>query len=246
MGSPAGRPRGPGRREARATASGSPGLLPGRDGGHGRPVPRSSSRRPGTGPTPRRDGRGRVHLQIRRPGQVEKGPSSTGGRPAATGPRPTTSPSSRSAGTTPSPSATGSPARGPAVPAADRGRVGVRLPGRDHDPLVLGRRPRVARRVRLDPQNAGNALPPGRPEAAQRLRPLRHARQRLGVVLRRFGPYAAGPASTRRARPRASSGAPGRVVRLGQVERTRSASRLGYPAHSPTTIRVPGLPPATP
>ena len=79
-------------------------------------------------------------------GQIEQRPELNWRAPGSTGSRPTTSRSSRSAGTTRSPSASGSPRRGPAVPAADRGRVGIRLPGRDAHPLVFGDDP-----ARLDP-----------------------------------------------------------------------------------------------
>ena len=79
-------------------------------------------------------------------------------------------------------------------------------------------------------RNAGSAFHPVGLEAAQRLRPLRHARQRLGVVP---GPVRAATAPTRPSTRSAPPG-PDRVLRGGSfdwddVERTRSASRLSYP-----------------
>ena len=67
------------------------------------------------------------------------------------------------------------------LPAADRGRVGIRLPGRHEDGLLLRRRPRRSRRLRLVLRELRGAAA-GRHEEAEPLGPLRHARQRRRVV----------------------------------------------------------------
>ena len=68
----------------------------------------------------------------------------------------------------------------PLLPPADRGRVGIRLPRRHEDRLLLRRRPQEARRLRLvlrqlRPRRRRRRLPPGRQEEAQPLGPVRHA-----------------------------------------------------------------------
>ena len=81
------------------------------------------------------------------------------------------------------------------LPPADRGRVGIRLPRRDQDRLLLRRRPRQDRRLRLVRRERREAAA-GRQEEAQPLGPLRHARQRRRVVprpLRRPTPTSSSP-----------------------------------------------------
>ena len=64
--------------------------------------------------------------------------------------------------------------------------MGVRLPGGEHDPVQLRRR-RGAAWASLPgiDGNSGKQDPSGGPEATECLGPVRHARERLGVVLGR-------------------------------------------------------------
>src|SRR5690606_34930869 len=64
------------------------------------------------------------------------------------------------------------------LPAADRGRVGVRLPRRNGRAAL-----RPARRDRLVPRQFAGTAARGRREAAERVGAARHARRRVGVVL---------------------------------------------------------------
>ena len=70
----------------------------------------------------------------------------------------------------------------PGLPVPHRGRVGIRLPRKRAPPT-----PTPSRTIRNTSANmAGSTVPhrpTGRPEEAERLRAVRHARQRLGVVL---------------------------------------------------------------
>ncbi len=67
---------------------------------------------------------------------------------------------------------------GPLLSAADGGRVGIRLPRGHDDGLFVRRRPDKARRLCLVRQEFGREVPQGRPEKAQSVGPVRHARQR--------------------------------------------------------------------
>src|SRR5262249_21765474 len=81
------------------------------------------------------------------------------------------------------------------LPAADLGRVGVRLPGGERDPLVDGGWGGSAGAIRLVARQRGSALPPGGAAAAEGLGTVRPARQCVGVVpvpLRRPGQRGAG------------------------------------------------------
>jgi serine/threonine protein kinase/TPR repeat protein len=75
--------------------------------------------------------------------------------------------------------------RGRRLSTVDRGRMGIRLPSQDdRRPVVLARRRRTGRRIRLgaaDRRRQGNA--PGCGKEGQPLRSVRHARQRVGMVL---------------------------------------------------------------
>ncbi len=60
---------------------------------------------------------------------------------------------------------------GPLLSPADRGRMGICLPGRHEDGLLLRRRPGEARRVRLVLRQQRRQVPQGRQEEAQSLGP---------------------------------------------------------------------------
>ena len=68
---------------------------------------------------------------------------------------------------------------GPELPAADRGRMGIRLPGGDADRLLLRRRRQVRGGLCLGSRKFRRARPCGGRQKAQRLGPVRHARQCL-------------------------------------------------------------------
>ena len=69
------------------------------------------------------------------------------------------------------------------LPPSDRGRMGVRLPGGRDGPIQLRRRPGPPASTRLVPGELAGLCPAGRTLAGQPVRPPRHARQRLGMVL---------------------------------------------------------------
>ena len=73
---------------------------------------------------------------------------------------------------------------GPLLPPADRGRMGICLPRGHQDGLLVRRRSRQARRLRLVCRQQRRKVSQGRPEEAQSLGALRHARQRGRVVPR--------------------------------------------------------------
>ena len=66
----------------------------------------------------------------------------------------------------------------PLLSPADRGRVGIRLPGRHHDGLQFRRRSGQARRLCLVRRKQQRQVSQGRQEKAQSLGAVRHARQR--------------------------------------------------------------------
>ena len=71
------------------------------------------------------------------------------------------------------------------LPPADRSRVGIRLPGRAHDRLPVGRRPgQGSGEYAWFAGNAEDDTARRRQEEAECLRPVRHVRQRRRVVLR--------------------------------------------------------------
>ena len=138
---------------------------------------------------------------------------------------------------------------GKVVSPADRGRVGVRLPRRHQDGLLVRRRPRPARRIRLVRRELREAAA-GRQEEAESVGPLRHARQRVGVVpgplrrghlqyISRKRSRCAGPSCSRRRRniptwpgaargtttPTGSAAPPGWPRTSSGACRTRSAPR---------------------
>ena len=78
--------------------------------------------------------------------------------------------------------------RGERLPAADRGGMGIRLPGRDEFRLLVRRRSAAARRLRLVRRQLRQEDASRRPEEAQSVGPLRHARQRGRVVPGRLRP----------------------------------------------------------
>ncbi len=140
--------------------------------------------------------------------------------------------------------------------AADRGRVGVRRPRRPRRrDLHLGRRSRpegqgdgqhLAGRVPLaEPEAAAQARHLRRPQLpAQRLRPLRHGRQRLGVdqrLLRRAGRRAT-PAARRGTRgsprPRTAS-SPTSPARTSRAASSRAARTCAPPTTASATARPP-------
>jgi hypothetical protein len=70
------------------------------------------------------------------------------------------------------------------LPAADRGRVGVRVPRRRDHRLRVWRRPARAGRPRLVQGQRGQGHASGRRQAGQRVGPAGQARQRGGIVPR--------------------------------------------------------------
>ena len=105
---------------------------------------------------------------------------------------------------------------------ADRGGVGVRLPRGQRSYLRFRRRLRPAGPVRLVRRQLRQEDAPGRQEAAQRLGPVRHARQRGGVVQRLLRPGLL-PAQS------------GQRIRAGRpkARRTCCAAAIGLPARTP-------------
>ena len=92
------------------------------------------------------------------------------------------------------------------VPVAHRGAVGIRLPGGEHDALLLWGRRVGAGRICVVCRELGRQDASGGREEAERLGALRHARKRMGVV-RRIGMMEVTMRSRRRTIRRGPQGA---------------------------------------
>ena len=125
---------------------------------------------------------------------------------------------------------------GQGLSAADRGGVGIRLPGRHQDGLFLRRRSQGPRRLCLVRGHLGGNHAPVRHQEAQPVGPLRHVRQHPGMVpgslqaglLRHVRPGQAGTEPGADCRPtRASRTWPAAVPGPTKAEQCRSATRRG-------------------
>jgi hypothetical protein len=121
-----------------------------------------------------------------------------------------------------------------AVPSTERGRVGVGVRGERGTGSL-----RPAGGHRLDQGELGRDHPPRWPEAPKRLRPLRHVRQRLGVVRRHVFPRLRGGAG--RWQP-----AQGRPCRLPLAARRGLGSARVLPPRGPAGSVRPNPPVGVP